>query len=217
MSITHVQDASATFATATSFSTAYSSGNTTGNLLIALVEYNSNSATPTISDTNSNSWTQIFLNNNTFGSQTWAAWYAIAKPGANTVQVGITGSAVLGGIALGEFSGVDTIDLNTAQATGSGTSLASNSGSTAHANELLLGFLGTTGGAVGSSSPFIDGGQILFGGSPYIEISYEIVNSTSSYSVSGTGGSGNWAAQLSSFYSSAPPPSGVLPTMILLT
>jgi hypothetical protein len=218
MAISHIQDGTATYASATSFSTAFPGNNTSGNLIIALAQWADNTSTPTISDTLLSSWTQVFFQNNSFGSQSWALWYALApSTGANTVQVDISGSAVLGAVALCEFSGVDSLDLNTAQADGSGTTMTSNSGATAYNDELLLGSIGNTGGTVTGSGGYTDGGQMLFAGIAYVELAWKIVSSTGTYSASGTaGGSGNWSAQLSSFYLAAAPPASTQPLCFIL-
>jgi hypothetical protein len=90
-----------------SISKAYSSSVYAGNLLVACY-YGDNRATkPTISDTQSNTWNEIFWTNSGVGEAQMICWYAAdSKAGSTTVSIygdGVTFSL----LALYELSGLD--------------------------------------------------------------------------------------------------------------
>jgi hypothetical protein len=201
MAFTPRQHVSNAWQSATSASSAYSPNPLAGNLLLVLGECNSNQ-TLSISDTNSHTWIQLFQDQNVFGTQTWAGWYAVAKAGACNVTVSSTGSPSLTGITISEFNcaGVPTLDKNPALNTGSGTTASSNaSGATGVANELLIGFMGMAGGSIVAGGAYTKYGAISFSGTDYICMEYDIVNATSSYTATATGTSGTWAGHIATF------------------
>ena len=205
--ITHVQDASTAFINATSYPRAYGAGNTAGNLLIAFGIAADPVAVLSILDTNVNIWTPLFQE--VVLGQTWAAWFAIALPGANTVTISKTGAAASGGICLGEWGGVDTVDLNVATANGNSAAPTTGSGTPGTANELLLAFFASNGGSLAANAPFVDGGQVLFGGLAFLDIAWDIIAAIALSSASATSAAGLWVAKLVSFSSGViPPPPG---------
>jgi hypothetical protein len=123
---------------------AYNAPNTAGNTLVVFARFTGGSGTPTIKDTNGNTWVELFSNTN--GSDInviWAAYGAagttttnyvtVAQPTQNTLQ-----------IAIAEYSGVTSVSPQLDQSTSAtGTSTSANSGSatTTQANELILGFI----------------------------------------------------------------------------
>ena len=120
---------------------AYSSQNTLGNTLIAYGRFTGGSGAPTISDTQGNTWFQLFSTAN--GSDTNVAWAAYnVKAGTNAVTFAQPTQSSLQAI-IAEYSGVTSVTPLDQTATATGTSTTANSGNvtTLVANELILGFV----------------------------------------------------------------------------
>jgi len=133
----------------------FDSSNTAGNTLIAFASWDNGSGiTATgISDTQGNTWTQISSHLQVSDHQ-WGALYACVgcAAGSNTVTVSLSTSAGYRVIALAEYSGVASIDidtLNDAYLSSSGTDNASSGTDTTTAdNETIVGiFAAMTDGA----------------------------------------------------------------------
>lgn len=119
----------------------YTSPNTLGNTLIAFARFTSGSGTPTISDSQGNTWFQLFSVTN--GSDVNVAWAAYqCKSGTNNVTFAQPTQSSIQAI-VAEYSGVTTITPldQTATATGTSTSASSGNVTTTVANELVLGFV----------------------------------------------------------------------------
>lgn len=121
---------------------------TTGNLLVVGVVNKLATATG-ISDSKSNTWTNLYLNN-IATSENLSLWYAKNITGGASHTVSITVSAGGGdcAIVVQEFSGIDTTSPFDIKGIGANTatmSLTSGaSSSTTNANDLVVGFMATT-------------------------------------------------------------------------
>ena len=133
---------------------AYSSNNTLGNLLVAVVSwFNQSTSGPnavavTVTDSAGNTWQSIPTRfSSTNGAEALQFWYALnCKAGANTVTFsfndGSGGGASFAGAFIGEWSGVNAFDNYDIQAagsashsTGTGTNVQSTNGTTAGSSQ----------------------------------------------------------------------------------
>jgi hypothetical protein len=152
--ITNVQFAGASNGASNTISDAFSTNNTAGNLIVAVVQWDGTSiSVSSITDTNGNTYTsalgpvnwkglapgnraQIFYAKNILG-------------GANTVTVTLTSAAVSNiELYIHEYSGADTVsplDAAISATSDSGTAMDSGFATTHNANELIFGagFTGT--------------------------------------------------------------------------
>jgi hypothetical protein len=123
---------------------AYNAPNTAGNTLVVFGRFTGGSGTPTIKDTNSNTWVQLFSNTN--GSDLnviWVAYSAVGTTTTNYVTVVQPTQNTLQ-LAIAEYSGVTSISPQLDQSTsaiGTSTSASSGNVTTLQANELILGFI----------------------------------------------------------------------------
>lgn len=114
MAIAHVQHPTraATAGSGTTQSKAFASNNTAGNLLVAVVSWATTDRTPTVSDSQGNTWTEIgthFYDINANIEEGLAMFYAKnCKAGANTVTVNYGGTCTDRVLVIAEFSGADT-------------------------------------------------------------------------------------------------------------
>lgn len=136
-----VQANSYAFTTGSSYANAYPSNNTAGNLLIAFADVGGTTDTLTIADSNSNTWVQLYQDNTHQPGVTFAVWYALnCAGGANTVTVSGT-TSLLGGVAIGEWSGVNTFEQKSAITANTGNSFTTASITTAFSNEVVIAFV----------------------------------------------------------------------------
>jgi hypothetical protein len=186
-----------------SLSLAFTSNNTGGNAIIvgANVGY---CTSPTISDSQGNSYTLIQTTGTANTNVYSALWLCSScAAGSNTVTLGGTGLAA-GSCAIGimEVSGVNTKD-QTGGTTGSGaiSTWTSNAITTTVANELLVSTVANGYGSLGGGLS----GSVA--SENYFYMTYSIVSSIQTgYSASGSqanNGSNNWSVLLSSFYQAA--------------
>lgn len=164
----------------------YSSPNVVGNTLIVYGRFTGGSGTPTISDTNNNTWLTLF--NVTNGSDINIAWVAFnIKAGANYVHVTQATQNSLQ-LIIAEYSGVSSISTavdQTATATGSSTAPNSGNVTTVQATELILGFVSnstTNGLTITPGSGFTS--RETVNGNTYLED--KVVGATGTYSASAT-------------------------------
>lgn len=155
----HVQSTqTSNSAAATSIGVAYTSNTTAGNLLVAVVTWGSTDVTPTIADTQLNSWseagTHLWDATNTTGQ---AMFYVPNNAGgANTVTVSFGSSVDFRGLIIGEYSGIatssalDTTAANTAGLAGVSGAVdyyTSTTATTTVANVVLIGGIANIDGA----------------------------------------------------------------------
>src|ERR1700676_1924171 len=149
-----VQKNDSSIANGASGSLAYGSPNTAGNLLVAVIGWNSN-VILTITDTQGNVWQPITgINNGTLNGQ---LWYALnAKGGANTVNLNFSSATTAIWAFIGEWSGVNGLDNFCIQNNsggnnflGTGTVIPNSNGvwgaATHDSTELVIGFASLSG------------------------------------------------------------------------
>lgn len=134
----YVQSRATTFSSTATL--AFSSNNTAGNMLLVFV--GNAAAGSTISDSQGNSYTQLFSNSSaSYNSQRQVGWYALnCKVGANTVIIGTPGTNQ--SIIIAEYSGVATssaLDQNVLSV-GATTHIFSGGIKPTNSSFLLLGF-----------------------------------------------------------------------------
>lgn len=194
MAIAFVQSSSASAS-----SKAFIGANTFGNVIIVLA---TKQAVTTFgcSDTNSNIYQPLTLITNDNNSVVAQIFYSLGiKAGANTVSAS---SADM--IAIHEFSGINSIDVNTS-ATGTGNSQNSGNITTNFANELLFGFE-CANSSLGQATVTKDAAFNLAETSANTFLTqYRIVSSTGTFSSTTTttaskGGTVHWIEQIASFY-----------------
>lgn len=204
MSITLVQSNSGA-----TTSLAFGVNVTAGNLLIVVAaSNNSAAATFSISDTLGNVFSSLAVIDNTAsGGGTVQLFYVKSLGGADTVSL-TTGSAnpIL---AIHEFSGVDTFDVQNSSS-GFGNSQDSGVATTNNAVELIFGYiLAVTAGTIFSLNAgvgFTQGEKV----SVNLLTEYETVAAIGSYSASTSTTSGkgtvvSWTIQVATFYLSSAP------------
>jgi len=114
----------------------YTSNNTAGNLLLAIIDFNNVVTTPTVSDSQGNVWVQVDTFSNAATGITWLYAAFKCKVGANTVTVG--NGSTQAQIIIAEYS--DNVFGSAAKnhATGTGTAVSSGAVTTTVANSLLI-------------------------------------------------------------------------------
>jgi hypothetical protein len=190
----------------TSGSAVFGSNVTLGNLLVCMVDGGAAGGSGTIADTQGNTWTQIFLENSA-STNVLQAWYAIAKStGANTVTVSSLANA-LNAVLAAEYSGVSTLDQVAHTHGTTGSTFSSPSVTTTHANEILIGIYGDSGGQAGSPAAptgFTARNGYSIAGQYYGGLTNKVVGSIGTYAAAGItqNGSTNWGAAIATFYGS---------------
>lgn len=133
--------------TTTSITLAFASNNVARNTIV--VAFRIAAAAPTgvtVSDTQGNTYNQIFLTSDGANETTGLYYAQNIKAGANTPQVSITSTAVIMTIAIIELGGVAVSNVldKSANTTGNSTAPASgNTASTTQANEICIAVVGT--------------------------------------------------------------------------
>jgi len=121
----------------------YLAPNTAGNTLVAFGRFTGGSGTPTIKDTNNNTWIELFsVTNGSDLDVVWVSYEAAGTTTTNYVTVVQPTQNTLQ-LAIGEYSGVTSISPlgQSTSATGTSTSASSGNVTTLVANELILGFI----------------------------------------------------------------------------
>jgi hypothetical protein len=189
-----------------SASIAFGSGNTAGNLLVAII---GTAGDPTgVTDTAGNTWVKAteFYNGGTFiGIDIWYAKNCLS--GANTVSFSGGFGSPFDGIIVAEFSGIDTTSPfdQEQSAEGDFATATPNSGNitTTQADEVLIGgAAGLTGVGLTWTGSFTEL-EDLFDGQRKPGAGYRIVSSTSTYAATATcdtsPANGGWVAAVASF------------------
>ncbi|MDQ6705700.1 MAG: S8 family serine peptidase [Acidobacteriota bacterium] len=189
----------------TSLSTAFLSGNTAGNLVIAFVRMSSASQTVQIADSAGNVYTDaVSQAQTTDGHQVHIFYAKNVSGGANTVTASFSATNNHPWIAIYEYSGLSATNPldQTAHAQGSGASPSTGpAGATTSANELVFtgaGFPYSYGGTAASGSGFAMQQQNTATSRGASETA--LVNAAGSYA--GTfslSSSANWSAVLATF------------------
>jgi hypothetical protein len=187
------------FTSATSYPSAFSSNNTTGNLVVVGAYINSTTATMSVSDTQGNAYS-VACPATSDGVQQLQLWYTPnCKGGPNTVTVSQNGSAVAGSLLLVEYSGINTLDQKAITASATGTAAASAPVITTTANELLVGLVGSQNGGITTTQTLGTGTNIRQNLVNSFSIFDRIVSSTGTFQATATVGSGNWVAGIATF------------------
>jgi hypothetical protein len=155
----HVQSANASNSgSATSIGVASPGNTTAGNLLVAAVAWGTTDVTPTVTDTQLNSWTEI--GTHVFGNAAGVAmFYTTAGSSAANTVTGNFGSSVPNrGILIAEYSGTTTsLDVTAASAAVLGNTtvaaMTSTFATTTQANAVLVGVIGNTTDTVSTITP----------------------------------------------------------------
>lgn len=165
---------------------AYNSPNVLGNTLIVFGRFTGGSGTPTISDTQGNTWVNLF--NITNGGDINMIWVAYSvKAGTNFITVAQPTQASVQ-LLIAEYSGVTSVAPQLDQSTdNTGTSTAANSGNitTLVKNDLLLGFVSnstTNGLTITPGAGYTT--RATVNGNTYLE--EQVVTATGTYSASAT-------------------------------
>jgi hypothetical protein len=185
---------------------AFGSNNTAANMIVVLASNaGTNAGTVTISDTNLNTYTNLFTDVTINGS-VQAAWFALnIAGGANTVTVSWSTGAQSSAMAIAEYSNVLTaaaLDQSN-KSTGTGN-WSTPTLTTTQGVELLVAFSANANGGETVNSPFTQR-QGLFsgGGLPFIQLSDNYVAATGAYQATGNG-VGNFVGELATFKGTAP-------------
>jgi hypothetical protein len=192
------------FGASTSFSLAYSSNNTLGNLLIAGLF---GTTSPGVTDTAGNTWNQIGTTLNPGGIRTTSLFYAWnCKAGANTVQV-TSGSTDFLDLHLLEYSGVmNTADPFDTTNNNNGNSAILSSGSivTSLNNDLVIDLLNATNNGILSTT---DGTTIRLtdGSGSWVTSDRVIGPLNTTVAASATCNTGAWTAIIASFKAQTTP------------
>lgn len=194
--------AGATPASVTTTTVAFPAAVSAGDLLVAVVRTGTAAAVSSISDSVNGAWTVLAAVANGAGED-FVAYFVNSGAGTPTVTVNF-GAASSPQISIAAFSNVLTaspLDQTGAGATGaSGTSLAADSVTTTHANEIVIGFF-----SQGATETFSQSGAwaIVSGnGTPTARsvIVYQEVTSTGTYQPAVTSNSSAaWIGQTLSF------------------
>jgi hypothetical protein len=209
-------------ASAAAASCAFGSNNTTGNLLVAVLQDSNDPAGISLSDTRGNTWVKAISIYNSGSLLSLSIWYvANCAAGANTVSVsgGFSGFQV---ICVGEWSGVATASPLDKTAVAQGTTGSADSGATAtttQADELLIGGMAldssqtlTWTGSFTSRASAINGGSNRQG-----FLADRIVSSTGAYDATATyTGSSSWMAAIATFKAASGGGAASGPNLLLL-
>jgi|SRR5665213_313440 len=187
---------------------AFTSANTAGNLLfVTVIWYSSTTtATATITDSQGNVYTPVAARIAFFGTSGYlqSFYCANCKAGANTVTLTLSASNNWLSLSVGEYSGVNTIDLVGPIVSGNSTSISSGaSATTAHANELLIAYAGalSASGVTQGTGWTNQSNAAIFGA---VQAS-QIVSSTGSYTATFTQPAGfQFGCGIASFYYQPP-------------
>lgn len=201
-----VQARSSTFtSTGSSVALAFTSNNAAGNFIVVMAGGIVGTGVG-VTDTNGNTYHQIYLDTATYGSgNARTAWYALnCAGGANTVTVSWTGTPTFSaGLCIAEYSGVALTfggaPDQSAGATGSGSPWTTASITTTQSEELILAF-GTegNGSTTGPAAPFTQ--RATISSSSVVDAMGErVVSATGSYSATGTGAGGSFSTWIASF------------------
>ena len=198
-----VQGATTGYTNSGTFGLAFPSGNTLGNLIIV---FGSNfGSAATISDTNSNSYSQLSNLNvadPTHGYQ--PVWYAFnCASGANTVTV-VSGALASAALLIAEYSGISTtspLDQSGTNSGSGGTTWTGPSLTTTHASELLLviAYASPSGGPTTISSPFTADETTTAGSFVVGILAENIVSSTGTYQATGAYVFGSYGITMATF------------------
>ncbi|MEZ0391325.1 MAG: hypothetical protein ACAH59_03855 [Pseudobdellovibrionaceae bacterium] len=177
----------------TTISTAFTSPQTAGNLIIAQVGFDHSTATVTsISDTRGNTYTLASGPIRGTGT-TQYIYYAknivAATAGQNIVTANISGSAVRLHLNIMEYKGLDPVSPvdQIASATGFSTTISGGAVTTTYANELILGFQMTLNGGAATVSMASGYKHVVTGGNiPSVSVIEKVVSSTGTYTPSTT-------------------------------
>jgi len=166
----------------------YNSLNVAGNTLVVFGRFTGGSGTPTISDTNGNTWINLFdVTNGSDINMVWVAYGAKSSTTTNYVTVAQPTQASVQ-MLIAEYSGVTSVSPQLDQsAEATGTSTAANSGNvtTLVANDLLLGFVSnstTNGLTITPGASFTT--RATVNGNTYLED--RVVTTTGTYNASAT-------------------------------
>lgn len=134
---------SGVYASSSSTALAFTSNNTAGNLLVAFIS-GANNSSLTISDSQGNTWVNLFTDTTLATTNTQAAWYALnCKGGANTVTVSWT-TAEANVLMIAEYGSVlssSALDQSGLNDGTSATTWTSPSKTTLFGNETLICFV----------------------------------------------------------------------------
>jgi hypothetical protein len=185
---TLIQHAKAAFASAATFSKAFASPNTAGNFLLAFSYNNGGGATPTVSDTQGNTWTLRDIKASFNGLNILACFICTScAGGSNTVTYDTHASAGSGDLVIVEYSAA-TVDQHTI-ANGNTTTPASGSVTTTVTGEVLVGYVASSVGSLSPGTSFAsqesDAGFFMF--------EDRTVATATSYNATASSASGQWA------------------------
>ena len=191
-SITFIQSTNrAAAASVSSLSIAFNSANTAGNMIIVGVYFGAQSVSPTVTDTQGNTYGSAdnATNQVTDGHETCVFHSSNIHAGANTVTVSFGASYAFNAITVAEVSVVSALDKTAAaQNNGSTSPSSGNTATTTAANEFLFGHIGGS-GASGGATPEAGWTAICtntIGGGFTSFAEYKIVSSTGAYAATAT-------------------------------
>lgn len=189
----------------TTIAVAYGTAPTLHNLLVVSCGHNSDTATVSISDTNTNTWATAIGPTTLAGSaRTYTFYAADAKAGASTVTCTSSATTSYRTIIINEFSGATNtspLDVTSGASGSTGTTLNSGSATTTSANELIYGYL-YVGSIATKGASFTNAGVTSDG----IVSEYKNVTSTGSYNADGTQSTSSiWIAQMATFKDATQP------------
>jgi len=204
--ISLVQSATAELQNVSSLSASFSTGATTGNLLVVVCATGVNT---TLSITSPSGFSTAISQS---GTPSQGIFYKIAVGGETSITCSFGASATVG-VHIYEYSGIDSsspLD-TTGSATGSGTAVSSGSITTTNDNNLLFSAIASGFNGAGTSTfsswtnSFVERNDFSNGGgSPSARSAYagadRIVSTTGTYSTGATtSGSGSWRGQIIAF------------------
>lgn len=212
--MSHVQGAKSDYSSRSSIALPFPSNNSSGNLIVVYLS-GANNSNIAISDTQGNTYQQLFKDATSFGAtNTQVAWYAQGiKSGANTVNVSWT-TAETSALAIAEYDGIQTSGSLDQGHTAAGNSTAWDSGNitTTHAHDTLIAFTAAGLGITSTSAPFAQYQVMQSGGTTFGQIAEDVNQPIGTYHASGACTNGQWTAAIFSFIGAAPSPATVSPT-----
>lgn len=205
-------------AEAVSNAAAFSSGNTAGNFLAALIQVSS--AVTAVTDTAGNTWVKACGVANAGNALYAEIWYVEnCAAGANTVTVANGFGASFCHVGVAEYSGLATssgLDQTSTADNGTAGGSAADSGSTATttlADELLLGLVANESAeTIVWDAPWTERYDDASGGaSRAMSWADQVVSATATYKASGTlsGAGAGWQALIATFKAAAGAAAGV--------
>lgn len=203
---THVQGTKSDYASRSSIALAFTSNNTAGNMIVVLLS-GANNNTIAISDSQGNSYTQIFCSAFFASTNMFCGWYALnIKAGANTVTTSWV-TAETSGLAIAEYSNirqVSAVDQNPGQNTNTGVGYSDVGGTTTKNHETWITLVGCANGISTITGGVTAYQQIQSGGTTFAQIADGVDKAIASFNINGNCVmSGKWLAGTTTFFAPA--------------